>query len=617
MEIESYRDGIVSTVESNQVTIIVAETGAGKTTQVPQYLFKAGHRVIVTQPRRLACRRVAERVAFEMGEKVGQTVGYWTGEGAVNREASILFSTDGIQSIVTLLGSGGTTNESTILVIDEVHEWNLNIETLLAWVRQHQSENTLPCRVVLMSATLDANSLSAHFDSAPVIDIPGRLFPVESVDKPNTDPVEAARQQAMDGRNVLLFLPGKKEINDAVDRLSDSLGNKSVVYPLHSQLSIEEQDAVFNPPKGKNVVVCATNIAQTSITIDYVDAVVDSGTERRSEMVHGIETLAIGTISTADSRQRAGRAGRCKPGRYVYCGSMDRNAYPVPEIQRLALDQLCLRLLCLGFDPETMPFYHAPNSAALHSAVELLQQIGAVSQELIPTETGRLLNRLPVSPELGATCIEAARRGVLEEVAVIIGAMESDPRIHRADGWRKMSKEKSSELLFLLDVMSRADEMNGSARREAGIHNKHFFEAKETTRKLLKKLERLVANREVEMTDAERRRQISLAFAATSQHRLFMKRGYSFYPVFHTSWNGRELSQNSPLVVSELSFVIGSKFDLQIETRRGKRTIPLLQFVSSVDPKDLPTLNPRFSCRTEYGVETVRLDSVPVFQRYV
>jgi len=309
LPIEKFRADIVTAVEENSVVIITAETGAGKSTQVPQFLLEAGYDLVITQPRRLAARSVAERVAEEIGEELGQTVGFRT---AIDRQDSsatrCLFCTDGLALVRELVGQ----NEG-ILVLDEVHEWNENMEVLVAWVKKAIAAGS-DMKVVLMSATLEAEKLSAFFDGAPVISVPGRTFPV-TVQEPGMRLIDDVKTLVEQGRNVLVFQPGKQEIQDVCYALEQADVNAEVL-PLHGQLSPPDQKLCF-AHYGRPKVVVSTNVAQTSVTIDDIDAVVDSGMERRIELANGVEGLYLKPISLADSAQRKGRAGRVKPGVYI------------------------------------------------------------------------------------------------------------------------------------------------------------------------------------------------------------------------------------------------------------------------------------------------------------
>ena len=360
LPIADYRQQILDAVDANQVTILTAETGAGKSTQVPQFLAEDGYvKVIVTQPRILAARNLSRRVREEWAIKTGQdpdkVIGYRTAhERDDDPGTSILYCTDGLQLVRELTGSG--VSERQILVLDEVHEWNENMEVLVAWAKKRCQEDS-HFKVLIMSATIETDNLAEYFSTTAVINVPGRSFEVKK--RQGTDLIkEILDQIKYKQSNMLVFLPGKAEIETVANAIKAQAAERRVpVLPLHSQLDVEDQQKVFRSyDSGK--VILSTNIAQTSITIDDVDVVIDSGLERRSEVRNGVEGLFIAQISQADCLQRAGRAGRTKPGEYILAPLEDmpcrelaeRNAYPVPEILRKHIDRLTLRLANVGID---------------------------------------------------------------------------------------------------------------------------------------------------------------------------------------------------------------------------------------------------------------------------
>ncbi|MFZ1301099.1 MAG: helicase-related protein, partial [Candidatus Microsaccharimonas sp.] len=342
LPVRDYFQQIIDAVDNNQVTIITAETGAGKSTQIPQYLAEHGYnRVVVTQPRILAARNLTHRVREEWAlrntEDASEVIGYRTAhERDDSGDTKILYCTDGLQLVREITGMG--IKEKQVLVLDEVHEWNENMEVLVAWAKKRCEEDPR-FKVVVMSATIETDLLATYFGTSAIIDIPGRYFEVTK--RRGTDVLsELFAQIEHRGKNVLTFLPGKAEIQNVAEALEKKAAAAGVaVIPLHSQLEAEEQQKAFaNYPKGK--IILATNIAQTSVTIDDIDVVIDSGLERQSEVRSGVEGLFIAQISQADCLQRAGRAGRTRPGEYILaqydtmpCMKFeDRPAYAIPEI---------------------------------------------------------------------------------------------------------------------------------------------------------------------------------------------------------------------------------------------------------------------------------------------
>jgi HrpA-like RNA helicase len=360
LPIFDYRSAIIDAVDSNQVTIITAETGAGKSTQVPQYLADHGYdKVVVTQPRILAARNLSRRVREEWALRTTSdsdpVIGYRTAhERDDSPDTQILYCTDGLQLVREITGAGISAKQ--VLILDEVHEWNENMEVLIAWAKKRCNEEPR-FKVVIMSATIETDTLAAFFGTTAVINVPGRSFDV--VKRRGADIItEIITQITTKQSNMLVFLPGKSEIQDVTDAIADKARAAGVpVIPLHSQLEATAQQQAFaNYPNGK--IILATNIAQTSVTIDDIDVVIDSGLERRSEVRSGVEGLFIAQISQADCLQRAGRAGRTKVGEYILAPYdtmqclefSDRPEYALPEILRKHIDRLTLRLANVGID---------------------------------------------------------------------------------------------------------------------------------------------------------------------------------------------------------------------------------------------------------------------------
>ena len=458
LPILAFRDQIVNAVRTSPVVVITAETGAGKSTQVPQYLLDEGYDLVVTQPRRLAARTVAERVAEEIGEDIGGTVGYRT---AVDRRDSpatrCLFCTDGLALVRELMGQN-----KGVLVLDEVHEWNENMEVLVAWAKR-QTEVGADFKVVLMSATLEAEKLAAFFNGAPIISVPGRLFPVETK-KAGMRLVDDVATLVAEGRNVLVFHPGKQEIEDTCAALKQMQVNAEIL-PLHGQLTPQEQSLCFKH-YGRPKVVVSTNVAQTSVTIDDIDAVVDSGMERRIELVDGVEGLYLKPISLADSTQRKGRAGRTKEGIYIdHFSASTRPDFPVAEILRKRLDQTVLRLAIARFDMEELEFFHQPDRSDIHDARRTLVGLGCMNVDGLVTKIGKLVNRLPVSVQYARMLVEADRLGVVDDVLTVAAIMEMSgitvppPSRNQPDrpDWRRMvPSESESDVMGQLAVWQMA-----------------------------------------------------------------------------------------------------------------------------------------------------------------
>lgn len=594
LPVTSFKEEIVSTVAENAVTIITAETGAGKSTQVPQYLIESGYKVVVTQPRRLAARTVAARVAEELGVELGsETIGYHiAGEQVGSLDTRLLFCTDGLALVRELLGQA----RAQVLVLDEVHEWNENMEVLVAWTKRQLEEGT-DFKLVLMSATMEAEKLSAYYNNAPVISVPGRTFPVE--EKPVGGSLEAdVVSLAREGRNVLVFQPGKAEISACAADIRQRLeANQLVaeVMPLHGELTAEEQAKCFRHYTCPKVVV-STNVAQTSVTIGDIDAVVDSGLERRVEVHEGVEGLYLRPISRADAAQRKGRAGRTHAGVYIdHCAVIDRSDFPVAEILRKRLDQTVLRLAVAGLDMEELEFFHQPNLEEVRNAKRSLAKLGCLRKDGTPTAMGRKINRLPISVSYGRMIIEASERGVLDDVLTVAAILEEGgitaptPTRNRPErpDWRKLvPEERGSDVYGQLLAYKMAQEMTKDEMRENGIKIKSYFRVRELRRRLAS----AVSGRGFKFGSTGDREQILKSVCAGMVDHLYRYYGCGCY--INGDRTERELGQAS-VISSRPEWLVGKPFDLDLNGRRGRFTLYLIEMATAVEPEWLTEVAPQ------------------------
>jgi HrpA-like RNA helicase len=588
LPITEYKEKILTMAREARAMVITAETGAGKSTQVPQFLLSLlgddDGQIIVTQPRRLAARAVAARVAEELGCPLGGLVGYRTAqEQCDSDETRLLFCTDGLQLVRELTGTG----RARILVIDEVHEWNLNMEVLVAWACQRLQAGA-GFSVVLMSATLEAEKLSQFF-KCPVLHVPGRLYPVERRVSSRSIEEEVA-DLAKAGRNVLVFQPGKAEIEATIQKLRERQIDAEIL-PLHGQLEPAEQQLCFRAYDRPKVVV-STNVAQTSVTIPDIDAVVDSGMERRVEVVDGVEGLYLRPISEADCAQRAGRAGRCKPGVYVLCSNARRPEWSTAEIQRSRLDQLVLRLAIAGFDAEQLAFFHQPDPEAIRQAKAALRALGAIKEDGTVTHIGWQMSQLPVEVHYARMIIEASRRGVLDDVLSIVACLEAGGILDRSGLWRQFCPgEKDSDLLAQLAVFNRLRKNRDQKIdfREIGVYARAYFRALEIRQHLADALHRV---RGIRFGSTGDRIQILKSCCSGLVDHLY---GLYYGRYANGGGNSRELARES--VVAKRSpmpdWVVAQPFDLEVRDRRGRTiTLHLIKDVSVVDPRWLAEVAP-------------------------
>lgn len=603
LPIFDWREQIVQLTDANQVTILTAETGAGKSTQVPQYLAEHGYqKVIVTQPRILAARNLAYRVreewALRNSEDSSEIIGYRTAhERDDSPDTAILYCTDGLQLVREITGSG--TNARQILVLDEVHEWNENMEVLVAWAKKRCQEEPR-FKVVIMSATIEAEKLAEYFGTEAVVAVPGRTHKVTKR-RGRSVVNEITKRLDKQISNMLVFLPGKAEIESVAAMIKTKAAENNVpVIPLHSQLEASAQQQAFAAsPTGK--VILSTNIAQTSVTIDDIDVVIDSGLERRSEVRSGVEGLFIAQVSQADCLQRAGRAGRTKEGEYILaslddmpCANLeDRPEYGVPEILRKHIDRLALRLANVGIDIETLDFYHQPSRKALKNAKRTLVSLGALTKAGEVTRIGRRMERFPVESSFARMLIEAEEypKSVQAKLAAIIAIQEVGGIVKggtRFTGWRTFTRQKRSDLLAQYDVYLALPNISEDEYDELGIIGKNVAKAREVMERLDRDLGFDPATL-TPITGDETEPLLKCIVAGQIDQLWLVEPGGD--AVHLTAKKQRELSSST--VVTRPTLIAGTPFDLQIPTQRGGlETLHLVQGITAVEPGWLQTLAP-------------------------
>ncbi len=453
LPITAKADEIVRLIRDNQVVVLAGETGSGKTTQLPKLCLAAGRGTAgligCTQPRRIAARAVARRVASELATQVGDLVGFQVRFADQVTEASLIkFMTDGILLAETQsdpwLGAYDT------IILDEAHERSLNIDFLLGYLKRLLAKRR-DLKLIVTSATIDTARFAAHFVNAPVVEVEGRAYPVEVRWRPAPERGETSIAEQIvaaadeittsDPRgDVLVFLPGEREIRDAHLALSRRKYRETEVLALYARLSAAEQDRVFRPGPQRRIVL-ATNVAETSLTVPRIRYVIDTGTARvkRYSQRNQLDRLHIEPISQAAADQRKGRCGRVGPGTcfrlYDEDDYLQRPRYTDPEILRSSLAGVILRMLALKLgDVADFPFVEAPSERAIGDGYRRLAEIGAIDGEKKLTAMGRTIARLPIDVALGRMLVEAEQCGALREVLVLASFLSiQDPRERPAD----------------------------------------------------------------------------------------------------------------------------------------------------------------------------------------
>ncbi|EOI0108646.1 ATP-dependent RNA helicase HrpA [Vibrio cholerae] len=461
LPVSQKRDDIAQAIAHHQVVIVAGETGSGKTTQLPKICAELGRGkyglIGHTQPRRLAARSVANRIAEEMETELGGFVGYkvrFTDQ--ISDQTQIKLMTDGI--LLAEIQNDRFLNQYDTIIIDEAHERSLNIDFILGYLKQ-----LLPRRpdlkVIITSATIDPERFSKHFSNAPIIEVSGRTYPVEVRYRPlaGDDDSESDRDQlegifqAVDELcdeglgDILIFMNGEREIRDTADALAKRNLRDTEIVPLYARLSAGEQNKIFQPHAGRRIVL-ATNVAETSLTVPGIKYVIDPGTARISRYSYRtkVQRLPIEPISQASANQRKGRCGRTEEGICIRLYSeedfLSRPEFTDPEILRTNLASVILQMTALGLgDIEAFPFVEAPDKRNIQDGVRLLEELGAINDQIKDpkkrlTESGKQLARLPIDPRLARMVLEASKIGCLKEVMIIASALSiQDPRERPSD----------------------------------------------------------------------------------------------------------------------------------------------------------------------------------------
>jgi len=481
LPIAEKHDSIAEAIRQSQVIILAGETGSGKTTQIPKICLQLGRgiqgRIGHTQPRRIAARSVAQRIAEELSTELGGVVGYQVRfHDQVRPETRIKLMTDGI--LLSEIQSDRDLLQYDTLIIDEAHERSLNIDFILGYLSQLIKRRP-ELKLIITSATIATEKFSRHFDNAPVIEVSGRSYPVELLYRPlYTDDPDEQDLQIKEGilsavdeltrrerGDVLIFLSGERDIRDMAEALRKHHPPGTEILPLFSRLSVAEQNRVFQTHSRLRIVL-ATNVAETSLTVPGIKHVIDPGTARISRYSYRskVQRLPIEKISQASANQRKGRCGRVSAGVCVRLFDEDdfnqRDEFTEPEIQRTNLASVILNMKLLGLgDVDKFPFIDPPDQRFINDGYRLLFELGAVDEQRNLTKTGREMARLSVDPRLARMLLQAKVEDCVRDMLIIVCALTvQDPRERpldaqqKADESHKQFKDDDSDFNSLLKI---------------------------------------------------------------------------------------------------------------------------------------------------------------------
>lgn len=467
LPVSEHKEKITEAIRDHQVVIIAGETGSGKTTQIPKICLELGRGVdgLIghTQPRRLAARTVANRIAEELKSNIGECVGFKIRfSDQVSDGSYIKLMTDGI--LLAEIQKDRYLNQYDTIIIDEAHERSLNIDFILGYLKQLLPKRP-DLKLIITSATIDPERFSNHFDEAPIIQVSGRTYPVEVRYRPFDEAeqdsdqsqaiVEAVEELGRESRgDILVFLSGEREIRDTAEILNRAQLKHTEVLPLYARLSSAEQNRIFQSHSARRIVL-ATNVAETSLTVPGIKYVIDPGNARisRYSFRSKVQRLPIEPISQASANQRAGRCGRVSEGICIRLYSeqdyLSRPEFTDPEILRTNLASVILQMLSLGLGKiDAFPFVEAPDQRNINDGFRLLEELCATQKQqgkMSMTKIGRQIARLPIDPRYARMVVEAARQDCLQEVIVIAAGLSiQDPR-ERPQDKRQAADERHAE----------------------------------------------------------------------------------------------------------------------------------------------------------------------------
>ncbi len=498
LPITAKKDEIIGSVVKNQVVIISGETGSGKTTQLPKFCLAAGRGIFgkigCTQPRRIAAITVCARIAQELGEETGKSVGYkirFTDK--TRKDSYIKIMTDGI--LLAEVNNDPYLNEYDTIIVDEAHERSLNIDFILGVLKTILKKRK-DLKLIITSATIDTDKFSKAFDNAPIIEVSGRMFPVDvrylPVDfEPEKDDDKSYADHAIEAADkiikenlfgdILIFMPTEQDIREATEILEGRKYRSVEIIPLFARLPASEQKKVFLPLSSRKIII-STNIAETSITIPGIKYVIDTGLARIPHYTPRSRSTALPVlpVSKSSADQRKGRCGRVENGicirLYTKENYESRPLYTLPEILRSNLAEVVLRMISLNLgDISSFPFIDKPSAKSIKDGYDILLELGAIKPETEDkslyrlTQTGKLMASLPVDPRISRILIEAGKQGCLEEITVIASVLScQDPRerpadkTDEADRAHKSFSDPFSDFITLLNIWNKYNEVSGA-----------------------------------------------------------------------------------------------------------------------------------------------------------
>ncbi|PWA73424.1 DNA/RNA helicase, ATP-dependent, DEAH-box type, conserved site-containing protein [Artemisia annua] len=607
---------LVQAVNDNQVLVVIGETGSGKTTQVTQYLAEAGYttrgKIGCTQPRRVAAMSVAKRVAEEFGCRLGEEVGYSIRfEDCTGPETVIKYMTDGMLLREILVDEN--LSQYSVIMLDEAHERTMSTDVLFGLLKGLIKRRP-DLRLIVTSATLDAEKFSGYFFSCNIFTIPGRTFPVEILytKQPESDYVDAALITVMQIHltepegDILMFLTGQEEIDHACQCLFErmkGLGKnvpELIILPVYSALPSEMQSRIFEPaPPGKRKVVVATNIAEASLTIDGIFYVIDPGFAKQNvyNPKQGLDSLVITPISQASAKQRAGRAGRTGPGKCyrLYTENAFNNEMSptsIPEIQRINLALVTLNLKAMGInDLLAFDFMDPPSPQALIAALEQLYTLGALDEEGLLTKLGRKMAEFPLDPPLSKMLLASVDLGCSDEILTIIAMITTGnifyrPREKQAQADQKKAKffQPEGDHLTLLAVYEawKAKNFSGPWCFENFVQSRSLRRAQDVRKQLLSIMDKYKLD-------------IVSAGKNFTKIRKAITAGFFFHAARKDPQEGyRTIVENQPVYVHPSSALFQRQPDWVIYHELVMTTKEYMREVTVVDPKWLVELAPRF-----------------------